>query len=163
MPSTLIFAPIWPRMVADVTALFCTVSTSNVRTPPESRCNRISLVPSPLKSPVPSTCQLLPTTPSVGADCTALLLIERSRSVMDPMLQDVAGTVMVEVADAVHLPVSTDYPQCWGRLHRVVVYYEHFKGPGAACVPMQQDVTGATVVEVADAVHDPVQTGRADI
>src|SRR5262249_18312948 len=70
---------------------------------------------------------------------------------------------MVEVADAVHLPVSTDYPQCWGRLHRVVVYYEHFKGPGAACVPMQQDVTGATVVEVADAVHDPVQTGRADI
>src|SRR5262249_4482907 len=89
----------------------------------------------------------------------------RSITAIDPVLQDVAGSIPTEVADGVHLPVRPVYPDGGGRLHRVVVHYQHLKLSRAGCevVPMLQDVAGAIVVEVADAVHDPIHSAHGDL
>jgi hypothetical protein len=47
----------------EVTALFCTPSISSCFDPLNTRSIRMSLTPSPLKSPVPSICQSRPTAP----------------------------------------------------------------------------------------------------
>src|SRR5262245_48178963 len=94
-----------------------------------------------------------------------LQLPQRHRTIseIDLMLQDVAGAIPIEVAGAVQVPGRTVYPEGGVCHHRVVVHYHHFKGPVAAYVPMDQDVVGAIVVEVAGAVHDPIRSAHGDL
>src|SRR5262249_62119285 len=87
----------------------------------------------------------------------------RSITEVDPMLQDVGGAVVVEVAGAVYVPVGTVHIDSDVRLHRVVIHCRHFKGALAAYVPMLQDVGGAIVVEVGGGVHDPIPSTHGDL
>src|SRR5262245_20847102 len=87
----------------------------------------------------------------------------RAISAIDLMMEDVAGAIPIEVADAVQIPGRTVCPEGGVCHHRVVVHYHHFKGPVAAYVPMYQDVVGAVAVEVAGAVHDPIRSAHGDL
>src|SRR5262245_31609747 len=90
----------------------------------------------------------------------------RSISEINLMLQDVDGSIPIDVVGAIHVPVDTVHIEGDVRLHRVVVHYHHFKGAlaaCAACVPMHQDVVGAIVVEVAHGVHDPIGSAHGDL
>src|SRR5262249_22068300 len=88
---------------------------------------------------------------------------QRHRSSGNLVLQDVVGAVPIEVAGTVNIPGRTVHPNGGVRLHHVVVHYHHFKSAVAAHVPMHQDIAGAIVVEVADAVHDPIRSAHGDI
>src|SRR5262245_33326445 len=72
----------------------------------------MSLVPSPLKSPMPSTCKLVPTAPSVGADCTALLFMTSTSRVRVPPASRCNRMSLVPLLlkspIAIHDPVRTD-------------------------------------------------------
>src|SRR5262245_51569643 len=73
------------------------------------------------------------------------------------MHQEIAGAVVVEIADATHAHVRASYGDSGAGYNCVVLYGEHLERscPGRRRILMHQDVGGAVVVEVAHAVDLP--------
>src|SRR5262249_41804068 len=73
------------------------------------------------------------------------------------MHQDIAGAVVVEIADATHADVSAKMGDSGAGYNSVVVYCEYLqRSHPTRRILMHQDVIGAVAVEVARAVDLPV-------
>ena len=135
---------------------------SQTATPPLLFCSTMSVLPSLLKSPVPTTCHAGPgstTTPDL-ADLAADHLPNGDRAIV-VLPQNVGLAVAVEVASirrhASGARVCADH----SRLAQLVAI--HIPDRHRAIGVLQQDVTLAVLVEIARAVDVPAGAGVGDL